>query len=147
MMSGHERRLMWLGVGEAILNLVLSVALLHYFRNVVSVAVGSLIATFTFGWFAIWPWAAREANLTGWKLARTVLFPTWLACVPMLLLLVIARYATFPNLHSNIYAVAAQGIVVAALASIGLWFFALRPSERERLSAAVCRVFGRGTPA
>jgi hypothetical protein len=146
-MCGHERRLMWLGVGEAMLNLTLSVALLIYFRNVISVAVGSLTATFIFGWFAIWPWAAREANLTGWKLARTVLFPTWLACCPMLLLLVMARYVTFPDLRANIYAVALQGVIVAALASVGLWFVALRPNERARLSAAVCRVLGKGTPA
>jgi O-antigen/teichoic acid export membrane protein len=147
MMSGHERRLMWLGVGEALLNLALSVTLLYYFRNVVCVAVGSLVATFIFGWFAIWPWAAREANLTGWRLARTVLFPTWFACAPILLLLMLARYVTFPNLHTSIYVVGAQCLIVAVLASVGLWFFALRPNERDRCSAAVCRALGKGSPA
>jgi O-antigen/teichoic acid export membrane protein len=147
MMSGHERRLMWLGVGEAMLNLGLSVALLYYFRNVVSVAIGSFIATFIFGWFAIWPWAAREASLTGWKLAQIVLLPSWLACLPMLALLIVARYVTFPHLQTNIYALAIQGILVSVLASAGLWFFALRPHERERFGAAFLRVFGKGTPA
>ena len=37
MMSGHERRLMWLGVGEAVANLVLSIALVLAFRSVVEV--------------------------------------------------------------------------------------------------------------
>jgi hypothetical protein len=111
------------------------------------VAVGSLVATFIFGWFAVWPWAAREANLTGWKLAQIVLLPAWLACLPMLGLLIVARYVTFHNLQTNIYAVAVQGVFVAALASAGLWFFALRPHERERFSAAFLRVLGKGTPA
>jgi len=147
MMTGHERRLMWLGVGEAVLNLTLSVVLLYYFRNVVCVATGSLIATFIFGWFAIWPWAAREANLNGWKLAQIVLLPAWLACLPMLAVLILARYMTIPNVQTNIYTVAVQGLLVGTLASAGLWFFGLRPHERERCSAAVLRVFGKGTPA
>jgi O-antigen/teichoic acid export membrane protein len=146
MMSGHERRLMWLGVGEAVLNLLLSVLLLAKFRNVVCVAAGSLIATFVFGWFAIWPWAAREANLTGWKLARAVLLPTWLACSPMLALLILARYVTI-DFHSHFYAMVVEGTVVAILASLCLWYIALRPGEREKFSAAFIRVFGKGTAA
>jgi O-antigen/teichoic acid export membrane protein len=146
MMSGHERRLMWLGVGEALLNVVLSIVLLSVYRNVVCVAAGSLIATFVFGWFAIWPWAAREANLTGWDLARTVLLPTWLACSPMLALLLVARYVTF-DFHAHLYAFMAEGTLIALLALLCLWHIALRPSEREKFSAAFVRVLGKGTAA
>jgi O-antigen/teichoic acid export membrane protein len=62
MVTGHEKRLMWLGLGEAFLNLVLSVALVLYFKNIICVALGSLIATTVFGCFTVWPWAAREVG-------------------------------------------------------------------------------------
>jgi len=57
-MCGHERRLMWLGVAEAAANLVLSVGLISIFRNVVCVAVGSLIPALIIGWGFMWPWCA-----------------------------------------------------------------------------------------
>src|SRR5262249_2150296 len=123
------------------------ILLLRQFRNLVCVAAGSLIATFIFGWFAIWPWAAREANLTGWKLARTVLFPTWLACSPILALLVLARCVSIADLHGNIYLLMVEGSLVAVLASVCLWHIALRPGEREWFSVAFVRIFGKGTPA
>src|ERR1041385_8097823 len=39
MMCGHEKRLMWLGLGEAMMNLALSVGLVLIFKNVVCVAL------------------------------------------------------------------------------------------------------------
>ena len=44
MMSGHERRLMWLGVGEAAANLGLSIVLVLVYRSVIAVAVGSFVS-------------------------------------------------------------------------------------------------------
>jgi hypothetical protein len=147
MMTGHERRLMWLGMGEALLNLALSIGLLHYYRNVVCVAIGSLVATFIFGWFSIWPWAAREANLTGWCLARTVLFPTWLACLPIVALILFGRHLTTPDFGRSIYALLTQGVVVSVIAALCLWRIALRPGEREKFGAALIKLFNRTTPA
>jgi O-antigen/teichoic acid export membrane protein len=147
MMTGHERRLMWLGTGEALLNLALSVALVHYYKNVVCVAVGSLIATFAFGWFSIWPWAAREANLTGWKLARTVLIPTWMACLPIVGLLILSRHLTSPEFQASVYSLFTEGVAIFCIAVVCLWSMALRPGEREKFSAAFLKVFNRGTPA
>jgi O-antigen/teichoic acid export membrane protein len=147
MMTGHERRLMWLGLGEALLNLGLSISLLHFYQNVVCVAIGSLVATFIFGWFSIWPWAAREANLTGWCLARTVLFPTWLACVPIVALLLFGRHLTTPDFGRSIYALLTQGVFVSAIAALCLWRIALRPGEREKFGTALTKLFNRTTPA
>lgn len=143
MMSGHERRLMWLGVGEALLNLVISIALVAYFRNVVSVAVGSLLATFIFGWFSLWPWAAREANLTGWKLARTVLFPTWLGCLPIVAIILLGRALMTPEFQASIYALVTEGTLVCILAAACLYRVALLPSERQKFSTAFNRIFRR----
>jgi O-antigen/teichoic acid export membrane protein len=147
MMTGHERRLMWLGVGEATLNLILSVILVHQFRNVICVAVGSLIATFVFGWFSIWPWAAREVSLSGWKLARTVLFPTWLACSPLIALIFLGRRLALQNLQPSIPSLLIESALVAAVAGLCLWHIALRPGEREQFLAAFGRIFSKGTPA
>jgi O-antigen/teichoic acid export membrane protein len=147
MMTGHERRLMWLGLGEALLNLGLSITLLHYYRNVVCVAIGSLIATFVFGWFSIWPWAAREANLTGWHLARTVLFPTWLACIPIVALILLGRHMTTPDFQRSIYALLTEGVLVSSIAALCLWRIALRQGEREKFSAALLKVFNKGSVA
>jgi O-antigen/teichoic acid export membrane protein len=143
MMSGHERRLMWLGVGEALLNLGISVALVGYFRNVVSVAIGSLVATFIFGWFSIWPWAAREANLTGWNLARTVLFPTWLACLPIVGIILLGRALTKPEFQASIYSLLTEGSIICVLAAACLYKVALLPAEREKFSTAFVRIFRR----
>ena len=61
-----------LTVLEAALNLGLSIGLIVYYRNVLCVALGSLLSTLVVGWTFLWPWAAREAQMTGWQLARTV---------------------------------------------------------------------------
>lgn len=147
MMTGHEKRLMWLSVGEALLNLGLSVALVLTFKNVVCVAIGSLIATFVFGWFFIWPWAAREAQLSGWRLARTVIFPTWTACLPIVAVILVIRYLTPPESHLNIYALAAEGALFLVLAAVCMWRIVLNHGEREKFSSAFVKVFNRGTPA
>ncbi|MCX6917194.1 MAG: oligosaccharide flippase family protein, partial [Verrucomicrobia bacterium] len=87
MMTGHERPLMWLGVGEAAANLALSVALVLSFKSVVCVAIGSLIPTLYFGWVRLWPWVARDVGLSGRRLFQDTVLPSWLASLPMLLLL------------------------------------------------------------
>jgi O-antigen/teichoic acid export membrane protein len=147
MMSGHEKRLMWLGVGEALLNLVVSLGLILYFRNVLCVAIGSLFATFLFGWFLIWPWAAREANTSPWKLAKTVLIPTWLACVPLLLVLMLERYIRIPDFTESIPIFALEAVLVFSLGVLFLWRLALKAEERERFIAYFARFFRKGAAA
>jgi O-antigen/teichoic acid export membrane protein len=145
MMSGHERRLMWLGVGEALLNLGLSVVLVWKFKTVFSVAVGSLIATFIFGWFLMWPWAAREANLSAWKLARTVLIPTWIACLPIVGLILLERYITTLEFRNSVYALILEGTMVFGFASICMWRLALNRAEREKFSTVFGKLFSKTT--
>ena len=147
MMTGHERRLMWLGVGEAVLNLTLSVSLLAYYRSVVSVAVGSLIATFVFGWFTLWPWAAREANLSGWKLARTVIFPTWLACLPIVGIILLGRVLLKPELQASIFALITEGTLICMVAAVCLYRVALSAGEREKFSSVISKIFRKPTIA
>lgn len=67
-MTGHERRLLRFGVIEAVANLALSITFIKLWPHPASVAVGSLIPTLVLGWFALWPWAAREAGMSAWAL-------------------------------------------------------------------------------
>lgn len=147
LMCGHEKRLMFLSLGEASFNLALSVALALSYRNVVGVAVGSLAASFVVGWFFLWPWAAREAHLSGWQLARLVLAPTWLACWPLLILCGLPH--VIPALHwpGNTLVFLLESGAGFLVAGWGLWRFALTELERAKLSALLQRTLGKRTPA
>jgi len=147
MMTGHERRLMWLGVGEALLNLGLSIVLVWKFHSVVAVAVGSLVATFLFGWILIWPWAAREANLSPWNLARTVLIPTWIACLPIVGLILLERYITTIQFRNSVYALLLEGSMVFLVAAICMWKLALKRTEREKFSTYFTKFFSKSSVA
>ena len=132
-MTGHERRLMWLGMGEAVVNLVLSVSLILIFRNVVCVAIGSIIPSMIIGWLILWPWSAREANMTPGQMTARLLLPTWLACVPMALLLVGFQHAPWHSSLGNFWVFAAETSGAMAVAAVSIWSCAMTEAERERI--------------
>lgn len=143
MVCGHEKRLTWLTVGEATLNLVLTIGFVLYFKNVPSVAVGSLIATTFFGWFFIWPWAAREANLSGLELARVVLTPTVVACLPLLVFVLISRFGPWFDGRTNLLAFLVQCAVASLVALAGLWRLALTVDERAAIALKFAKLIQR----
>jgi hypothetical protein len=67
-MTGHERRLLVFGVIEAVANLSLSITIVKLWPHPAAVAIGSLIPNVLLGWFAMWPWAARESGMSAWAL-------------------------------------------------------------------------------
>jgi O-antigen/teichoic acid export membrane protein len=134
MMCGHEKKLMFLGLGEALLNLGLSVALIFYYRNILCVAIGSLISTVVFGCFYLWPWAAREAKVSGWALARTVVLPTWLACLPLAALIVFQRILPQLDFRGSLWLLLMSSSAALLVAALGLWKLALTSGEREKLT-------------
>jgi len=134
MMCGHERRLMWLGLGESAANLILSVGLVLYFRNVVCVAVGSLVPSLFFGWVYLWPWMARDVNLSGWSLFRKTVLPSWLACVPMLLMLAALKFVTLAPGGNDTFAMFIEGCLAAAAGALGMWHWALTSDDRDALT-------------
>jgi O-antigen/teichoic acid export membrane protein len=144
MMCGHEKWLTLLGVGEALLNLGLSIALILYFRSILSVAVASLISTFIFGWLFLWPWVAREASISPWKLAGIVLGPTWLACLPLVVLFAVERAMYIPGSMAWLLTGSA---IAFGLAALGLWKLALTGIERERFAALLLKMLGKGKAA
>ena len=147
MMCGHEKRLMWFGLGEAAMNLGLSVALVLTFKNVICVALGSLIATFFFGWFFIWPWAAREAGIGGWKLARAVIFPAWIACGPLIVFISLIRFLPRFSSADSFGMFFLEGAIAAVVSAIGLWKLALDDNERAKFTAHFLRRLGRRSAA
>lgn len=147
MMCGHEKRLMWLGLGEAGMNLALSVTLVLMFKSVLCVAMGSLVATCFFGWIFIWPWAAKEAGIGSWKLARAVLFPAWVACWPLIGLISIIR--SLPKLSASdspgLFLI--EGALAGVVAAIGLWKLGLDDDERAKFAGYFLRKFSRRSAA
>jgi O-antigen/teichoic acid export membrane protein len=147
MMCGHEKRLMWLGLGEAAMNLGLSVALVLIFKNVLCVAAGSLIATCFFGWLFIWPWAAKEAGIGSWQLARAVLFPAWVASWPLIALIAVIQFLPKHFAHDSFGLFFIEGSIAAVVAAIGLWKLALDDGERSKFAGYFLRRFGRRSAA
>jgi O-antigen/teichoic acid export membrane protein len=140
MMSGHERRLMWMGIAEAVANLAISITLVMIFRNIVAVALGSLIPSLYFGWCRLWPWMAKEAGLSKRQLFNLTVWPAWLACVPMLALLVGLKFVVLaPGSHPELAAMFIESMLAGSVALIGVWRITLNEAERRVLKAKIAR--------
>ena len=131
MMTGHERRLMWLGVGEAVANLGISVGLVLWWKSVTAVAVGSLIPTLWFGWLHLWPWMAREAGETFASLLRKAVLPAWIASLPSLLILIAFKNVVPVPAGHPLAVMFVEGAVAGSVALAGVWYFGLNNSERS----------------
>lgn len=143
MMCGHERRLMWLGLGEAIANLALSIGLVLWTRSVIAVAVGSFVPTLYFGWFHLWPWMARDTGLRAWPLFLKTVVPSWLACLPCLAALAGLKWVVLAPGGSRVIAMFIEGTLAGGIAATGLWRWALSPQERSHLGAKLFSQWNR----
>jgi O-antigen/teichoic acid export membrane protein len=142
-MCGHERRLLWLGVAEMVGNLVLSVTLILIFKNVVCVAIGSLVPSIIIGWGWMWPWCARDAGVSPWQLARAVLLPSFVACLPMAAALSALRYLPWHHGTLNFGTVAMESSFAMLVALGGFWKCVLTDAEREKIAGRLCKMIPR----
>ncbi len=142
LMAGQERRMMWQGVSEAALNLVLSIALTLALRSILGVAIGSVIPTVLLGWGVLWGWAAHEAGLSRWALFRKVVLPVWLGCLPMVALALALRLQPWWTSGRTTLLVLAEGAAIGLVGLAGLWWITLAPAER----ATVTTRLRRGNP-
>ncbi|MDB6055364.1 MAG: hypothetical protein JWN25_2887 [Verrucomicrobiales bacterium] len=147
MMCGHERKLMWMGLGEALLNLVLSVSLIVKFHNVIGVALGSLIATMVFGFGYILPWAAKEAELSLMGMLRKVLFPTLRGCLPLVAYLLLTFYSPWLDYRKSSIIMIGQCVLGMFIGFIGLWNYAMTTSDRFQVARKFPRIFKAGKTA
>lgn len=132
MMTGHERRLMWLGIGEAAANLALSVTLVLAFRNVVAVAIGSLIPTLYFGWCKLWPWMARDIGRPPLTLLRETVLAPALCSLPAVLIFTTAPHVAAFEGRPWLQTLCA-GSLAAFMTVFALWHAALTPEERQAI--------------
>jgi len=139
MMCGQERRLMWQGLGEAGLNIAMSVGLTLWWRNILGVAAGSVLPTILCGWFVLWPWAAKEAGMSRLCLLRRAIVRPMLACLPMLAVGLACR-AIGPEFGKPNWLPALAGMSVTGLAALpGFWFIGLSGEERRLVVARLRR--------
>lgn len=139
MMTGHERKLMWLGVAEAAANLVISIALVLWWKSVAAVALGSLIPTLWFGWVHLWPMMSRESKLSFTQLLKQAVLPSWLATLPALFVLMAFKHLVLAPDSNVIAAMFIESTLAGIIALIGVWRFGLTQNERERLAAKIRR--------
>lgn len=65
MMCGHEKPLLWISVGDALVNVALSVTLVLAFNlGVLGVALGTLVPTIVIGWFIVLPLTMKRLELS-----------------------------------------------------------------------------------
>lgn len=137
MMSGHEKRVTLITAMEAILCLALTIGLTLYFRSVVFVAVGLLLPSLFMGWFFLWPWAAKEAAISSWSLAKKVLFPIWRASLPMLGAIVLMRMAYRDSLPIWLFILECLAALLVALWAF--WKGLLNEQEKQLLLSKLTR--------
>ncbi len=139
MMCGHERKLMWLGLGESIANLVISLTLVLIFKNIICVAIGSLIPTFYYGWFHLWPWMAKDVGVSSWTLFKRTTLTTLLASLPLLALLTAVQFLPALKFEKAWLTLLTHGPLAGLFAIILMWRFALTQNERVALSRKMPR--------
>lgn len=139
MMTGHERRLMWLGVGEAAANLIISMGLVLWLKSVAAVALGSLIPTLIFGGAYLWPWMARESGETFFSLLQKAVLPAWMAALPAAAVLILLKAVVLAPAGHESWAMFTEGGLAGGVALLGVWRFGLKESERARLTARFTR--------
>jgi O-antigen/teichoic acid export membrane protein len=135
LMAGQEQRMMWQGVSEALVGLVLSILLTLWLRSILGVAIGALVTALIFGWGQLWGWAAREAGLSRTALFARVILPAWTGCLPMIAAAFALRLQPWWNLQSTLLSFLIEGVILGLLGIAGIWRFSLAPAERARISS------------
>jgi len=141
---GHHKRLFWLGLGETGMNIALSVFLVWKMQSIIGVCIGSLIPTLVFGWCFLWPWAAKEAGSSYFKMMGEVLFPVWVGCIPMLATMLGLQIWQQWAARPNFLWVMGESVVAIAAGFTGLWFFGMHDPERDKFRGILNKIRKKG---
>jgi O-antigen/teichoic acid export membrane protein len=145
-MGGHEKKLLWVGVLEAVGNLGLSVGLVLAGWGLVGVALGTLVPAMLLGWLVLWRWSAHEAGHTYFGFARVTLLRTWLASLPLLGVLLIGRSFGLQSPAVGRLPFFGYLALVGVFALVAIWTGGLHPSERTLILARLSRPLRRVAP-
>jgi hypothetical protein len=132
---------------EAVANLILSVTLVLCFKKVVYVAIGSLIPSIIIGWFYLWPWAAKDAGVKGWELARQVLYRNLRAGLPLAVFAGACRWIPILDFQKNTIIFLVEGALACVVAGLSLWHWGLASNEREKVAGKIAQKFLKKTAA
>lgn len=153
LMGGQEKRLMWTGLVEASTNLGLSVLFVTLGWGMVGVAVGTLLPGTLLGWACYWRWSAQQAGESYVGLIRSTVLRTWLAALPLALLLwagqAFGLLLPSAGIAPFVGFLVLAGLATLAATMLGAW----QPGEREmvvqRLPGPLRRLVHRlgGQPA
>jgi O-antigen/teichoic acid export membrane protein len=130
-MGGHERRLLWVGIVEALLNIVLTLGLALSTGNVAGVALGTLLPSLLLGWGLLWGWAARECSISRRQLFAHCFGRMLPALLPGLGLLLLTRQFGLQTAQVSLPALALSGGASALVLALGIWFLGLRSEEQQ----------------
>ena len=142
-MCGHEKRLMWVGIGEAAMNLSLSVLFIYWFQSVIGVAAATAISSMVFALCFLWRWSCQEAGMSGMAFARETLFGNWLGSLPLLVWLVFARWNPWVAYEDSYILSAVVALVGGVVGIAGIWRFTLRDEEKAIAKTKFARVAKR----
>ena len=145
-MCGQEKRLVYVGIGEAALNLGLSVGLLHIYQQVASVAFATLVSSLIFGWVFLWPWAATIAKMSPLQLAKETLARNLLGALPLLFSILILRQLSWFSPDNSFLGFLVEASFTGFIGAIGVWKISLTPADRtfvaKRINPIKRRVLG-----
>lgn len=130
-MGGHERRLLWVGVVEALLNIALSLGLALSTGHVAGIALGTLLPSLLLGWGLLWGWAARECGLARRQLFAHCSGRMLPALLPGLGLLFLAHHYGLQTAQASLPALALSASGSTLALALGIWFLGLRPEEQH----------------
>jgi O-antigen/teichoic acid export membrane protein len=135
---GRNRLLALVGVGTAIANIVLSIALIPAF-GLVGVALGTLIPATVDALFVVLPFSMRAFSVSPSVLLRECVAPVLVPAIPTAVLLVVVR----PFLPANIILLGLACLPAVAVFAIGYLRFGSTYRERRVLADLAGRVRAR----
>lgn len=133
MMSGHEKRLARIGISEAFFCFLLTISLVSYFQNIISVSLGLLLPALYIGWRVLWVWTASEVGLTTWNLTKTVVFSVWRALLPMIAFIILMKWIFGLEINKNFIYLVVQVLLSICIGLWGLWLWALDSNEKKKV--------------
>jgi len=144
-MTGKHRFVAFAMGGSAVLNLILSIALIQIF-GLTGVALGTLLATLAAEFFLVVPRACREQGLGLGGFLRHAIWPTLPALVPALGIAALMAYVQPP---SNFSWIILEGSIAALLYYATFYRTGLSSWERELVvgKARSLLLRSRATPA
>ena len=137
MMSGHHRKVLWLSLAEAALNLSVSLGALWWFQSPLGAALGTLVAHILVPIPLVLPLCARSLGCTQQAIWAAT-FQGMAAFLPAMLVAIISSHWLLPVATWWIEFIVVIGIGVTSL--IGVVIIGMRRDERQVILKFISRL-------